>query len=128
QTADGYLWLGTLKGLARFDGVHFERFSDANTPALRSTTISRLFEDSRGNLWIGTPKGGVILVDPKGEISSVDLGADAREATLLSICEDSTGTVLLGLSNGHVYTYRAGKAGMLFPAAQQVIADESGKI
>jgi len=33
QTADGYLWLGTLSGLFRFDGVRFEQYqprSDGN--------------------------------------------------------------------------------------------------
>ncbi len=128
QTADGYLWLGTLKVLARFDGVHFERFSDANTPALRSTMILKLFEDRRGNLWIGTQKGGVILVDRNGSISRVDLGNDAREASLVSICEDSAGTVFLGLSNGQIYTWMDGKAGILLRGAQQVISENSGKV
>jgi signal transduction histidine kinase/ligand-binding sensor domain-containing protein len=128
QTGDGYLWLGTLKGLARFDGVQFERFSDANTPALRNTTILRLFEDSRGNLWIGTQKGGIILVDRKGAISKVELGSDARDASVVSICEDSAGAVFLGLSNGQVYTWIDGKAGILMRGGQQVISENSGKI
>lgn len=32
QTQDGYLWVGTLDGLARFDGVQFSVFNQANTP------------------------------------------------------------------------------------------------
>ena len=34
QTRDGYLWLGTPKGLARVDGVRFEKFNESNTPGL----------------------------------------------------------------------------------------------
>src|SRR5678810_614680 len=28
QTTDGFLWIGTLNGLIRFDGVHFESWND----------------------------------------------------------------------------------------------------
>jgi ligand-binding sensor domain-containing protein len=32
QTPDGYLWIATLDGLARFDGLHFTVFNRSNTP------------------------------------------------------------------------------------------------
>ena len=60
QTHDGYLWLGTYKGLNRFDGVRLVSFTVANTPSLSSDTISVLHEDRAGNLWIGTDDGGII--------------------------------------------------------------------
>src|SRR2546425_7496940 len=54
QTRDGYLWAGTAYDLARFDGIHFETFDENNTPGLNGSKIVKLFEDSRGNIWIGT--------------------------------------------------------------------------
>src|SRR5438552_16472279 len=54
QTRDGYLWVGTGYGLARFDGIHFKTFDDTDAPGLNSGKIVRLCEDSRGYLWIGT--------------------------------------------------------------------------
>ncbi len=54
QTRDGYLWLGTLYGLVRFDGIRFTVFDESNTPELNSSPIVALFEDSHDGLWIGT--------------------------------------------------------------------------
>ena len=58
QTRDGYLWVGTSNGLARFDGVRFVTFRSADTPGLRSNRIRCLYEDLRGVLWIGTEVAG----------------------------------------------------------------------
>src|ERR1700685_3169141 len=43
QTPDGYLWVGTYNGLARFDGVRFVTFDPANTPGLKNPRITGLF-------------------------------------------------------------------------------------
>src|SRR5689334_2013347 len=48
QTPDGYLWIGTYNGLARFDGVTFVTFDPANTPALQRARVRRLNVDSNG--------------------------------------------------------------------------------
>ena len=47
QTRDGYLWVGTHGGLARFDGVGFSLF-------LKNQHVHALLEDSSGTLWAGT--------------------------------------------------------------------------
>jgi len=57
QTRDGYLWIGTRFGLARFDGVRFVTFKLANTPEMVNDTCRALAEDKDGSLWIGTDKG-----------------------------------------------------------------------
>lgn len=59
QTRDGYLWLGTLEGLARFDGVRFTTFDTGNTPELRHNVILALCEGEGADLWIGTYGGGL---------------------------------------------------------------------
>ena len=59
QTHDGYLWVGTYNGLARFDGIRFTVFNDNNTPGLRSSRVTSLFEAGDGTLWIGTESGDV---------------------------------------------------------------------
>ncbi len=60
QTPDGYLWLATYDGLARFDGVSFTTFDNSNTPEMHSSRITSLFADAPGNLWIGCETGDLV--------------------------------------------------------------------
>ncbi len=64
QTRDGYLWLGTYEGLARFDGFTFKVYDRNNTPELLSNRIMSLTEDHEGHLWIGTYGGGLTEMIP----------------------------------------------------------------
>ncbi|TPG50419.1 hypothetical protein EAH75_02855 [Rhodanobacter glycinis] len=57
QGPDGYLWIGTLNGLVRFDGVRFSRWSAPIGEHLPSDAITRLLATSDGSLWIGTQQG-----------------------------------------------------------------------
>ena len=49
QTRDGFLWVGTSGGLARFDGTRFRKFGLQD--GLRAVGISALVEDKAGALW-----------------------------------------------------------------------------
>ncbi|MCB1035559.1 MAG: hypothetical protein KDD47_17185, partial [Acidobacteria bacterium] len=55
QTPDGYLWLGTLDGLVRFDGVRFS--GPASWPGLPRVPSEVVATDSRGRLWVGCREG-----------------------------------------------------------------------
>lgn len=57
ETRDGYLWVGTTNGLARFDGVRFTTFDSANTPGFSSSNILELAEDPQGGIWIASTRG-----------------------------------------------------------------------
>ena len=56
QTTDGYLWLGTDEGLARFDGYEFAVFNK-DSGDLPGNSITALAAGGDGSLWIGTPNG-----------------------------------------------------------------------
>ena len=63
QTRDGFLWVGTQVGAARFDGVHFELFNRYNTAAFVNDAINCFAVAPNGDLWVGTHEGLLRLHD-----------------------------------------------------------------
>jgi ligand-binding sensor domain-containing protein len=57
RTRDGYLWIATEGGVARFNGIQFTIFNQESTPEFTSNDTCCLAEDGRGSLWIGTSDG-----------------------------------------------------------------------
>ncbi len=133
QTRDGYLWIGTLNGLVRFDGNHFTVFNEYNTPGLNSDRIVYLFEDSHTNLWIGTDTAEVALVQ-EGKVKKIDLGRAGHEGRLVSACEDATGAVWLYTADAQLGRYQDGKLETLNlnisypPICRMLIAEKSGPL
>ena len=60
QTPDGYLWIGTSGGLARFDGVRFVTFGRFNTRTTAGEDVSALAVARDGSLWAGIDGGGLL--------------------------------------------------------------------
>jgi len=52
QTSDGYLWVGTDKGLVRFDGLNFRQFERAQPDPIPIGPVRTLVVDASDNLWI----------------------------------------------------------------------------
>ena len=114
QTADGFLWMGTEEGLARFDGVSFQVFSSHATPGLPSDYIQALEADRDGSLWIGTDSGLSHWVPGSGAgeahgtfhaIAQAD-GAAGENVTTLKL--DGGGTLWVGTTRG-LSCVRAGR-------------------
>jgi ligand-binding sensor domain-containing protein/signal transduction histidine kinase len=59
QGRDGYLWIATHAGVARFDGIRFTVFDDRHHGPLKEIEIQALAEGQDGSLWIGSFGGGV---------------------------------------------------------------------
>jgi len=102
QTRDGYLWVGTQEGLARFDGVNFELFTTKNTPVFTSNFIQVLFQDREERLWVGTNGGGVYLKDRKGW-RRYDQKQGLGSSVVMAFCQDHQGRIWLGAEDGLYY-------------------------
>ncbi|PWU15821.1 MAG: hypothetical protein C5B50_14675 [Verrucomicrobia bacterium] len=107
QTRDGYLWVGTLDGLARFDGVRFTVFNRANTPALPSNRVLVLYEDCEGALWIGLVEGGLIRYQ-NGKFSVFGTAEGLPAGSVDSISGDEKGNLWAGVG-GQVLQLRDGR-------------------
>ncbi len=101
QSKDGYLWIATSAGLARFDGIRFTVYGPQNQSAFKSAWIHRFFKDREGNLWISTQAGDLIRYR-NGEFT--DFGSKfGIKNPVLSIVQDATG--MFWLSTDHEAGY-----------------------
>lgn len=60
QSRDGHIWLVTMDGLVRFDGVRFTISNTANTPTLPTNRLVSLIEDTDANLWMRSETGDLV--------------------------------------------------------------------
>jgi len=98
QTGDGYLWVGTELGLARFDGVHFEVFDKHNTPPLASNYIGRLLASRDGSLWIGTDSG--LTHYRNGVFQTITTQNGLADDNIEALLEGRDGSIWVGTDKG----------------------------
>jgi ligand-binding sensor domain-containing protein/signal transduction histidine kinase len=98
QTGDGYLWVGTRSGPARFDGLEFTCFDQANTSLLKHDACKGLAEDKDGNLWIATKHGVLGYRHGAFQLYTGEHGLAGDETT--SVCASREGGVWVGTEGG----------------------------
>ena len=94
QTPDGFLWVGTENGLARFDGYRF-----ANRTSLdgtnRSSEVTSLLAADGGCLWVGTSHGLFLVDESHGDIRELSF-PDGLQPRVYSLIAGDGGHLLAG--------------------------------
>jgi ligand-binding sensor domain-containing protein/signal transduction histidine kinase len=97
QTQDGYLWVGTFGGLARFDGIRFETFGE--DAGLKNERILCLCADREGNLWVGSEGGGLFCFRD-GKFSALTTRDGLLHNIVMSLAQDNRGRLWIGTYAG----------------------------
>jgi len=109
QDHDGFIWIGTQDGLARYDGVGFHIFrNDPNDPAsIASNDVSTLLVDREGRLWCGGEASGLNRLEADGKTFTHWRHKAGDLSTLASddvgaLVEDANGAIWVGTYDGGV--------------------------
>jgi len=105
QDKEGFLWFGTIAGLARYDGRRFRFFSSVSEAtegsASRPMIVFPAIEDRLGDLWIGTDGQGLFRMEKDKDIFVQYKHNPADPASLgddiiLAVQEDDRGDLWIG--------------------------------
>ena len=103
QDGMGFIWIGTKKGLNKYDGYSFKQMNGN----LGLLDISQIISDKAGNLWIGTAGSGLLHFDIQTNTFSRFLHDENESSTIpsnlvTSLFLDSEETLWIGTENGLV--------------------------
>ncbi|RBP38051.1 two component regulator with propeller domain [Roseimicrobium gellanilyticum] len=101
QTHDGFLWVGTNGGLARFDGLHFRNFGLQD--GLRAVLVTSLGETTQGELWVGTSGGGVSRWERGRFVTYGESEGFPENSDVMCMVPDRDGSLWLGTTVGLVH-------------------------
>ncbi|HCZ36829.1 MAG TPA: hypothetical protein DHV26_12985, partial [Cytophagales bacterium] len=100
----GALWIGTSKGLCRYDGGFLEIFGlEQGLPFI---DIISLFRDSKSRIWIGTQTGDNYVIDEKaGTIELLEDLFPANQGSTYKIIQDDEGRIWIPVFGNGVLIY-----------------------
>jgi len=108
QTPDGYLWMGTMGGLVRFDGVRFTHYTPHNS-ALPHSNVWSLAVDATGRLWLGTDGAGVAIWKGDGTVERFGKAQGLTSDKIRPIFMPRDGSVWVATNGGGVNRYHDGR-------------------
>ena len=133
QTKNGYLWIGTRGGLARFDGFQFVLFDRSNTPAFHDDRVLSLYAARNGDLWVGTAGGGVVRYHD-GVFKSFGEQQGLSNGFVRKIYQMRDGRLLVGtdhglfLLKGKRFVRLDGRDGLPFISVHAITEDRRGRL
>jgi len=133
RTSDGYLWIGTEEGMARFDGQRFQVFDSSAAAGLGGVSAGALLPDAR-RLWIGTRNG--VWTGTGGSFAPLPLAAALPQGWTTALCADGKGGVWIAtspygglshLKDGAMRTFTM-RDGLSSDSVQSLARDRRGRL
>ena len=146
QDSRGYMWLGTVNGLYKYNGNQFKIYNNelGNQNSLIGNRITAILEDSDGVVWIGT-SSGLCKYDRDTDTFSRELYNAENNSNFIfknnvnTIFEDTSKTLWVGTSEGlyrldrrsngfvlNVYQADSNGVGLSNNYVTQIIQDDKG--
>lgn len=102
QDRQGYLWMGTHRGVSRFDSRSFSAFAPVRG-SLPGNFLTSFLQDREGNLWMGTDKG-LARFDGR-DLKSFSSAGQLGDISILSLALDQRGHIWIGTSSSGITVY-----------------------
>ena len=103
QDTSGYIWLGTLDGVSRFDGNTFVNYT--SNDGLAPGGVKSILLDSHGDIWMGHLNGGLTRYSDH-KFSSPDTSVFKNDKDITTILEDADGNIWLGTYGNGAYALK----------------------
>lgn len=116
QSADGHLWVATAEGMARFDGMEFQRIETPPGFRFETTGSNRLFATADGAVWFASAHGGLLRFSHD---ATAVVWPDADSSTappVTQLCDWSNHGVIIR-RGGECWSFRQGETHRLDPAS-----------
>ncbi|MCP5102590.1 MAG: hypothetical protein GY950_04385, partial [bacterium] len=134
QDIRGYVWIGTDRGLVRYDGLEFKHFNKSNTPAIKNDSITTLFIAGDQTMWVGTYGGGIALYKNNHFYAPTSIDK-LPNLFIQSITEDKENNIWIGTIGGGIIHFKdnlfssiTSEVGLSNDIVSTVLADSKGKL
>lgn len=114
QDRQGFMWFGTKDGLNRYDGLSFRKFKhdDRTRRSIGNNFITALYEDTKGDIWVGTDVG-LYIYDPEKDsfrhFTELSEENTKIEHTVTAISGDNEGCVWVAVESQGLFCYNLEK-------------------
>lgn len=134
QTPDGFLWVATQGGLARFDGFSFRDYQPAVDAGLPTSVIETILLDHVGRLWLAKSGGRLVCLEA-GRTKAFSTADGLLNLRAMVTAEDGEGAIWISYAGGSLVRFFDGRVrrfttqdGLPRGGSCRIISDKHGQL